>query len=74
MRHKGKVLGLMGTIAWLTSSRLHPLLGWWADKTKSYDLGIALSCGLPLVALFVLTVFWPEKKPDAEYNPAASLA
>ena len=73
-RHKGKVVGLMGTIAWLTSSGLHPLLGWWADKTESYDLGMALSCGLPLVALFALTMFWPEKKPDPEYNPAASLA
>ena len=72
-RHKGKVLGLMGTIAWLTSSLLHPLLGWWADKTKSYDLGIALSCGLPLAAFFVLVFFWPETKLDTEYNPAGSL-
>lgn len=73
-RHKGKVLGLMGTIAWLTSSPLHPIVGKWADETKSYDLGIALGCGLPILALFVLVFFWPEKKVETEYNAAATLA
>ena len=73
-RHQGKVTGLLGTIAWVTSSPLHPILGRWADRTKSYDLGMSLACGLPLCALFVLLLFWPENKPETEYNPAVSLA
>jgi MFS family permease len=73
-RHKGTVLGLLGTIAWLTSSPLHPIVGEWADRTKSYDLGIAVGCGLPVLSLIVLVLFWPEKKVEPQYNPAASLA
>ena len=73
-RHQGKITGLLGTIAWVTSSPLHPILGRWADHTKSYDLGLSLACGLPLLSLFVLILFWPENKPETEYNPAVSLA
>jgi ACS family hexuronate transporter-like MFS transporter len=73
-RHQGKVLGLLGTIAWVTTAPLHILLGRWVDQTKSYDLGMSLVCGLPLVALFVLMLFWPEEKLEPKYDPAASLA
>lgn len=73
-RHKGKVLGLLGTIAWLTSSPLHPIVGRWADKTKSYDLGLALGCGLPILALFVLVLVWPANKVAAKYNPEGPAA
>ncbi len=58
-RHQGKVIGLLGSIAWVTSSPLHPLFGRWIDRTKSYDLGMALTCGLPMGAFFVLILFWP---------------
>lgn len=60
-RHMGKVTGLLGTIAWLTSSPLHPIFGRIVDQTKSYDLGMALVCGLPALALFALLVFWPAE-------------
>jgi ACS family hexuronate transporter-like MFS transporter len=73
-RHQGKVTGLLGTIAWVTSSPLHPLFGRWVDQTKSYDLGMALTCGLPLLALFALVLFWPSEKPAPRYNSAAALA
>ena len=61
-RHQGKVLGLLGTIAWVTSSPLHPLFGKWIDQTKSYDMGMALTCGLPLLAFFVLAGLWPSEE------------
>lgn len=63
-RHQGKVTGLLGTIAWVTSSPLHPMFGRWVDQTKSYDLGMALVCGLPAVALVALLVFWPAKEAE----------
>lgn len=67
-RHQGKVTGLLGTIAWLTSSWLHPRFGALVDQTKSYDLGMASSCGLPLLAFFTLALFWPRNKPLTTYN------
>ncbi len=70
-RHQGVVTGLLGTLAWLTSSPLHPILGRWADQTKSYDLGLAMSCGLPLLAFFSLAIFWPGKPSVNDYNGTA---
>jgi sugar phosphate permease len=60
-RHQGKVLGLLGTIAWVTSSPLHKYFGRWVDQTRSYDFGMASTCGLPLLAFVALVLFWPEK-------------
>ena len=65
-RHLGKATGLLGTIAWVTSSPLHPLFGRWVDQTKSFDLGMALTCGLPILALFVLILFWPANEPAVQ--------
>lgn len=65
-RHQGKVTGLLGTIAWVTSSPLHPIFGRIVDQTKSYDLGMALVCGLPALALFALLLFWPTQSAATE--------
>ena len=65
-RHQGKVTGLLGTIAWVTSSPLHPVFGRVVDQTKSYDLGMALVCGLPVLAFLVLLLFWPAKTSAME--------
>ena len=59
-RHQGVVTGLLGTLAWLTSSPLHPIVGAWADRTKSYDLGLSLVCGLPMIAFLTLALIWPK--------------
>jgi hypothetical protein len=60
------VTGSLGAIAWLTSSPMHPVFGHWIDETKSYDLGMALVCGLPAVALIVLVLFWPANPSRIE--------
>lgn len=73
-RHQGKVTGLLGTIAWLTTSPLHPLFGRIVDQTKSYDHGMALTCGLPLIAFFSIYFFWPQNKPEPRYNSDTSFA
>ena len=65
-RHLGKVTGLLGTIAWVTSSPLHPLFGRLVDQTKSYDQGMSLVCGLPVLALCVLLLFWPANRTEIE--------
>jgi MFS transporter, ACS family, hexuronate transporter len=66
VRHQGKVSGLLGTIAWVTSSPLHKYFGRWVDQTKSYDFGMAAVCGLPIFAFLLFAVFWPENRPAKE--------
>ena len=57
-RHQGKVTGLLSLVAWVPSSYLQKLFGRLADKTESFDYGIALTGLLPLVGLFFLWLFW----------------
>ncbi len=69
--HTSKCLGLIGASVWFINSKLHPLVGRFAD-THSPAIGkfapmILVAGVLPLLAaLFALT--WPEK-PD-EQKPA----
>ena len=65
-QHLGKVSGLLGTIAWVTTSPLQMVFGRYIDQTKSFDLGMALCCGLPLVAWLVLFAIWPAPRPATE--------
>jgi sugar phosphate permease len=57
-RYQGTVTGVLGMIAWLTSSPTHKLFGWFVDHYKSYDLGIALAGCLPLLATVVWLLVW----------------
>ena len=67
--HTSKSLGLIGATVWFVSSRLHPLVGRYAD-THAPAIGkfapMLLAAGtLPLLAaLFSLT--WPEKRETIE--------
>ena len=71
-QHTSKCLGLIGATVWFINSRLHPLVGHYAD-THTSPIGkfapmILVAGVLPLLAaLFALT--WPEK-PGAK-SPAA---
>lgn len=57
-KHQGKVSGLLTVFAWVVPATIHPLIGDYIDKTKSYDLPIALSGWCPLVALLVILLLW----------------
>ncbi len=63
--HTSKCLGLIGATVWFIVSRLHPIIGRFAD-THSPAIGkfvpmLLMAGALPLLAaLFALT--WPEKK------------
>ncbi len=67
--HTSKCLGLIGAFVWFINSRLHPLVGQYAD-THSHAIGkfapmILVAGVLPLLAaLFALT--WPEKSQPSE--------
>ena len=67
--HMSKCLGLIAALAWFINSRLHPLIGHYAD-THNHAMGkfapmILVAGVLPLLAaLFALT--WPEKVAPPE--------
>lgn len=71
-RHLGIVTGSLGTIAWIASSPLHPIVGKLADRTKSYDLGLSLACGLPMIAFVALVLVWPRHTSESPVQPVNS--
>jgi MFS family permease len=59
--HQGKVTGLTGLAAWLSSAPAHTLFGRLVDRTKSFDLGLALAGLLPLAACAAIWLFWGKE-------------
>ena len=59
VRRQGKVIGVLGTLAWVELSVLHPSFGRYIDATGSFDIGLAFVGWLPLASWFVLLRFWP---------------
>lgn len=57
-QHPGKVMGMLGTIAWLTSAPTHKFFGQYLDRNGSFDVGMAIAGMLPLVAVAALICFW----------------
>jgi ACS family hexuronate transporter-like MFS transporter len=67
-RHTSKCLGTIGATVWFISSRLHPLVGRFAD-THAPAIGkfapMLIAAGaLPLLAAF-FALTWPEKRDPA---------
>lgn len=63
-RNLGKVSGVLGTIAWITTSPLHSLFGHQIDLTKNYDVALAFA-GIPsLIAIMALIAFWGKEPSE----------
>ena len=56
--HQGKITGVAGVAAWLIPAQIQKLFGLLADRTGSFDLGLALAGMLPLIAAVPLSLFW----------------
>lgn len=63
VKHTGRVNGLLGACAWVTSSLVQRSFGRHVKETGSYDIGVALVGWAPLVALIVLVLLWNRRKP-----------
>lgn len=63
--HQGKITGLAGVAAWLMPAQLQRLFGVLADRTGSFDLGLALAGLLPLLAVLPLWLLWKNPKTSA---------
>ncbi|MEY4202263.1 MAG: Hexuronate transporter [Verrucomicrobiota bacterium] len=62
-KHQGKVTGILGTVAWATSSPCQKFFGRLADQTGSFNEGIALAGLTPLIGYVALMLLWQEPKP-----------
>ena len=60
--HQGKITGVAGVAAWLVPAQIQKLFGVLADRTGSFDLGLALAGFLPLLAVIPLWLFWNNSK------------
>ena len=58
----GKVTGILSFLGWIASSPVHRVFGSYVDKTKSYDLGIALVGVTPVLGLIAMLTLWPIEK------------
>ncbi len=70
VKHTGKVNGLLGVCAWITSAIVQKIFGKHVKETGSYDIGIALVGWAPLVALIVLVILWRNHDPVPSRVPA----
>ncbi|MSQ95584.1 MAG: MFS transporter [Gemmataceae bacterium] len=59
--HQGKISGVLGTIAWIGSGTMQPIVGSYVDATGKYDRAVALAGVLPVVAVIALWVLWPKR-------------
>ncbi len=64
--HQGKVTGIAGVVGWLVPAQFQRLFGMLADRTGSFDLGLALAGMLPLLALIPLWLLWKPGATTAE--------
>jgi MFS transporter, ACS family, hexuronate transporter len=67
VRHQGKVIGVLGTLAWAALSVFHPLFGRYIDATGSFDIGLAFVGWLPLASWFVLWRLWPGSRASSQH-------
>lgn len=65
--HQGKITGVAGVAAWIGPAQLQTLFGALADRTGSFDTGLALAGVLPLIAVIPLWLFWnaPDERPTS---------
>ena len=59
-KHQGKIIGVLGALAWLGTSPLQPLAGWTIDQTGSYATLIVFAGLAPLPAVLALWLLWEK--------------
>jgi ACS family hexuronate transporter-like MFS transporter len=65
--HPGKVMGMLGTVAWLTSAPTHKFFGQYLDRQGSFDVGMAVAGLLPLGAVTLLIVGWGKDRETVDH-------
>ena len=60
----GKATGILSFLGWIVASPLHRVLGGYVDRTRSFDLGVALVGLAPLLGLAAMLVLWPNEETE----------
>lgn len=68
--HQGKITGIAGVAGWVVPALAQRLFGMLADRTGSFDAGLAVAGLLPFVALGLLVSLW--KSPVAPRGTVAA--
>jgi MFS transporter, ACS family, hexuronate transporter len=63
--HQGKITGLAGVVTWLVAGKMQGLFGRLADRTGSFDLGLAAAGLLPVLAVIPLWLFWNKRNSSS---------
>jgi ACS family hexuronate transporter-like MFS transporter len=63
-KHQGKLVGILGALAWIGSSTLQPLVGLSVDTTGSFATLLVVAGLAPLLAVLALWLLW-EKPASA---------
>ena len=64
--HVGRLTGLFSTWGWVMVAPVQSLFGWLADRTHSYDLGMACAGLAPLLGVLSLAIWWKEEPEPKE--------
>ncbi|MFO0939352.1 MAG: MFS transporter [Pirellulales bacterium] len=56
----GRMAGLLSCVGWLASAPTHSLFGAVIDRTKSYDLVLAMVGFSPMIGLMFFWLLWPK--------------
>jgi hypothetical protein len=59
-------MGMLGTIAWLTSAPTHKYFGKYLDESGSFATGMAWAGMLPLLAVAALVILWGKDRSESE--------
>lgn len=60
--HQGKITGVAGVVTWIAAGQVQKLFGILADRTGSFDIGLAVAGLLPVLAVVPLWLFWNGNK------------
>ncbi len=71
-QHPGKVMGMLGTIAWIAAAPAHEIFGKYLDESGSFSTGMAIAGVLPLGAAAVLWLFWGKDEEPVSVEQTAS--
>lgn len=67
-QHQGKIVGLLGTVAWISSALMQKSVGAYIAEHRDYDAAIIMAGLAPVIALVTLWALWPtapRSQPDA---------
>lgn len=72
VRHQGKVNGVLGAWAWVSSSMVQKAFGEHVKATGSYDVGTALVGCAPIVALAIVVILWNRGTKGGRHDPVTA--